>query len=267
MQKRRLLAFALAGALSGCYPEPSPEDSLDADISEEPGPDSSSSETPSPGTGKPDFQLESLRGPASLSTTSSKLLRAMACNRGGSPNSTEVAFFLSRDTLLDESDEWVATSTPVPLSPESCLEVSAHVGSHIAHTIPARSYFLIAVVDPDNQLPEQVETNNQRLGSSIRVDFNPPPAPILSWLPNGGAARPPRLVARSEANAIIRVYLGNSCAGEPVAQGQSTWGSYYDHFPIDVPSSYPASSYSARAYDDAYEGNGSVCSTIGPPPE
>ncbi|MFL5346252.1 MAG: hypothetical protein ACJ8AT_15800 [Hyalangium sp.] len=99
------------------------------------------------------------------------------------------------------------------------------------------------------------------MGPDDSVDFTPPPAPFLSWAPGSGAQPLPRLVARSERGATIRVYSGSSCLGLSVAKSGSGQGAYCE-LAIDV-SRYPASSYSARAYDEA--GNSSGCSTIPAP--
>jgi len=255
MQKRRLLALALASALTGCYIEPYPEDPFEPNFPEDPSTDPSF-----PDMGRPDLQIESLTGLSVLSTASQDLLRARLCNRGGSSASAEVSFFLSRDMLLDQSDALVGTSSRLSVTAGSCRDVSARV---VAPALPARSYYLIALADPDDEVAEEWEDNNQRSGGSVHVDFNPPEAPVLSWVTSSGSVQLPKLSARSETNATIRVYSGSTCSGAPVANGVSNTGSYCE-MPIDI-SSYPASSYSARAYD--YAGNGSGCSSIQTPAE
>ncbi|HYI02343.1 hypothetical protein [Hyalangium sp.] len=255
MQKRWLLALALTSALTGCYVEPYPEDPFGPEFPEDPFEDPFF-EDPS-GLGKPDFVLESLTGPFALSTAPQELLRARLCNRGDTSSSTEVSFFLSKDALLDSRDVLVATSSRISVPAEGCREVTGRVGTL---ELAARTYHLIAVADADDRVSEQLEGNNEREGGDIRVDFNAPPAPLLSWV-DSGSMQLPRLIARSETNAKIRVYAGDSCYGEPVADGISSDDSYCE-MPIDV-GSHPASSYSARAYD--YAGNASGCSSIPTP--
>jgi hypothetical protein len=244
---RHWLAVALTSALMGCYVEPYPDDSFDPDFPEDP--------TLPQDDGRPDFQLESLTGPPALSMASQDLLRARLCNRGAASGSTEVTFFLSTDTVLDQRDAWLGSSSRISLMAGSCRDASARV---VTPAVSEGRYFLLALADPNDMALEGWENNNLRVGGSTWVDFTAPSSPALSWVTGTGS---PRLTARSEANVTIRVYSGGSCAGAPVANASSGAGAYCE-MPINV-SSYPASSYSARAYDEA--GNGSGCSSIPAP--
>ncbi|MBN1206472.1 MAG: hypothetical protein JXB05_16415 [Myxococcaceae bacterium] len=246
---RRWLAGALAGALAGCYVGPSPEE---PDFPEDP----TWPEEPGTGTGLPDFQIGTVTAPSALSLGSEVQLQARLCNRGDTAGSTEVSFYLSRDNFLDPLDTWVATSTTIFVPSGGCRDASEWV---MAPDVPEGSYVLIALADADELVHERQESNNSRVGSSTLVDFSAPPLPALSWLL--GSSELPRLVVRSEANTVIRVYSGGSCAGTPVASSNSGTGAYCE-MPMDI-SGYPASSYSARAYDSA--GNASGCSTIPAP--
>lgn len=254
MQMRRWLAGVLAGTLVGCYVGPYPEDpDVDPDYPEDP----SWPHEPVPGTGKPDFQIESLTGPSALSLASQELLRARLCNRGDAAGSTAVSFYLSKDNLLDPADVWVSTSATTSLPAGSCREVTARPETP---NLQEGNYVLMAFADADELISEARENNNHRVGSSARVDFTPPPNPALSWKPGTSSSRP-QLVVRSEANTLVRVYSGGNCSGTPVGESNSGPGAYCE-LPIDLPS-YSSSSYSARAYDAA--GNASGCSHIPAP--
>src|SRR6218665_4137 len=101
MLKKRLLALALTGSLTGCLVEPYPEDPFDPNF-----PDG-------PSSIMPDLQIESVTGPSSLGSNSQDFLRARLCNRGGSLATTDVSFFLSKDKVLDPLDRRVGTSEQV----------------------------------------------------------------------------------------------------------------------------------------------------------
>jgi hypothetical protein len=205
--------------------------------------------------GQPDFQIETVTAPSALGRSSRDELEARLCNRGDTADTTEVSFYFSRDSILDPSDLWVTTSMPTFVPSGSCRDVSERV---FAPDIQEGSYVLIALADADELIRERRESNNSRAGGTLRVDFTAPPSPSLSWLPGTGS---PRLVVRSEANNVIRVYSGGTCAGTPVASSNSGSGAYCE-MPIDLSGS-PASTYSVRAYDSA--GNGSGCSPIPAP--
>jgi hypothetical protein len=246
---RKWLVVAFTSALMGCYTEPFPDDSFDPDF---PG-----AEDPfqPPETGRPDFQIESLTGPAALSISSQDLLRARLCNRGTASGSAEVFFFLSANAILDQSDAWVNSSSRITVSAGSCRDATARV---LTPVLPEGRYFLIALADPEQKEIEEWENNNLRVGSATLLDFTAPQAPALAWLTSAGS---PRLTVLSDAHVNIRVYSGGTCSGSPVASSNSGPGSYCE-VPINMLSN-PANTYSARAYDEA--GNASGCSPIPAP--
>lgn len=243
MLKQRLLALALTGALSGCIVESYPEDPFDPNF-----PDG-------PSTMMPDLEIESVTGPSQMGPNSQDFLRARLCNRGGSFAITDVSFFLSKDKVLDPLDMRVGTSGQVTVEAGTCQEVMAQVKMQ---GVDQAGYYLFAVADPNDWTLESSETNNERMGAKLWVDRNVPPVPTLSWLTGNGQ---PKLLASSELGVSIRVYQGSTCSGEPVVNGYPTENGYCE-MPIDV-SSYPATSYSARAYDSV--GNASGCGSIQAP--
>jgi hypothetical protein len=222
---------ALAGALVGCSMSSEPDDGS-AD-------------------GMPEFQLEMLTGPSKLGTRHNDPMVVKLCNRGGVPGSTEVGFFLSRDSMIDEGDEFLVSSETTLVPAGTCTWVSAKVQTL---DMLEGSYYLGAIADPHDLVREGNESNNRHLGRPTRVDLTPPPAPVLSWLePTGSSSPVPNLHARSEPSATILIFRGDSCEGMPVGDPTSP-------FYCPDPYSGPVSSYSARAYDSA--GNASDCTSI-----
>ncbi|MDY7232701.1 CARDB domain-containing protein [Hyalangium rubrum] len=245
---------ALAGALVGCSAGPYPGD---PDFDTEPGgwdgPGAPSD------TGMPDFQLELVTGPSELGANTATLLRARLCNRGEVEASTEVAFFLSLDNVIDERDEYLSTSMRVPVSAGYCRDASARA---VMPSVGEGSYFLGAIVDPQGRVSEVSESNNQRGGGRILVDITAPAAPVLAWTTQGsGIPQLPQLSVQTEANATVRIYGGGSCQGMPLADS-ATGSNTYCEVPLDLPS-YSVISYSARAYD--FAGNASSCTNIPAP--
>jgi hypothetical protein len=243
MLKQRLLALALTGALTGCYVESYPEDPFDPNFPEDPT---------LPSAGAPDLQIESVTGPSQMGPNSQDFLRARLCNRGGGIATTDVSFFLSKDKFLDPLDRRVGTSEQVTVKAGDCKDVMAQV---MMQGVAQEGYYLSAVADPSDWVMESSETNNERIGPRIWVDRNAPPVPTLSWVTGT------QMLASSELGTKILVYQGSTCSGEPVVFGYPSQDGYCV-MPIDI-SSYPAASYSARAYDSV--GNASGCGTIPAP--
>jgi hypothetical protein len=252
MRKQWWLALALAGTLAGCYVDPYSD--FDPNF-----PDDPTMPGGSGGVLGVDFFIDSLTGPSVLSSASQKEVHAKLCNQGNIFGLAEVAFFLSKDNILDERDELVATSSRISVPEGSCRDASAQVGTL---TLPATSYFLLAIADPDDFTFEANERNNHGTGGRISVDFEPPPRPRLSWVSATDPSQLPRLRVESEFNAIVHVYLGGSCTGAPVADA-NTCARGFSQVPIDT-SQFPANTYSVRTYDGGE--NPSPCSSI-PAPE
>ncbi|WP_224240680.1 CARDB domain-containing protein [Hyalangium gracile] len=252
MRMRRWLALALAGTLAGCYVDPYGDDF-------DPGfPDGPSLPDDPGDTEGADFALESLTSPSALGLSSQASLRARVCNWGDASGRVEVSFFLSKDVSLDARDTRLATSARISLTAGDCREASAPVRTV---DLPEGTYFLMALADPDNLIREPAESDNFRLGNSVRVDFTAPPAPVLSWAPSTGPTQLPRLRVGSEPNVTVRVYRGGICEGTAVT-ASSTGPRMDSELPVDVVGN-PATSYSARTFDEA--GNGSACSSIAAP--
>jgi hypothetical protein len=207
-----------------------------------------------PPEGLPEFQLELLTGPGHLGTGWKDLMVVQLCNRGGVPSSTEVGFYLSRDSLIDESDTFLASSQTTQVPAGSCRSVSAKAETP---RVLEGTYYLGAIANPHHRVREGDERNNSYLGRTVRVDLTPPPVPVLAWLDPSGVSSPvPNLSAQSEPEASILLYRGDRCTGMAVANLTSGTSCPY---PDGTPE-YVVSSYSARAYDLA--GNVSDCTSI-----
>ena len=196
-------------------------------------------------TGRPDFQLDSLTGPSALSIASQDLLRARLCNRGDRSGATEVSFFLTRDIIIDSRDERLATTTRTTVLAGSCREVSARVS---LPNMLEGSYTLAARADADERVFEDREDQQPADGGHPWVDLTPPPTPFLSWVLDSGAGQMPRLTARSEANATVRGLSGRNLLRHARGELEPPARAPTCEVPMDM-STYPSSSYSARAYD------------------
>lgn len=245
MYARRWWALALAGTLAGCVVEPHPDDDWDTEPPPTQWPDD-----PDPDTRAPDFQMESLTGPADLGAGSQQV-KVRLCNIGTASGTTEVAFFLSRDRTIDWADVLLATTPRVTLAAGECREGTTWV---TAPAVPEGSYVLGARVDPNERVAESSESNNIRTGAFVLVDRTGPQTPAPTWT-SGGTTR--SLVIETEPGATVRVYSGSGCTGPEVANTVVESGSSCE-VPISVPSSSSAGTYSVRVYDAA--GNGSSCS-------
>ena len=227
---------ALAGALVGCTV------SSDAE----------------PVDGRPEFQLEMLTGPSKLGTRYKDPMVISLCNRGDVPGSTEVGFYLSRDSMIDASDEFLASSETTPVPAGTCRSVLARAETP---RVLEGSYYLGAIADPHDLVNEGNESNNHYVGKTVLVDLTPPPAPVISWQEQtGGSSQVPNILARSEPNATILLFRGDSCSGMAVVNLTSGSTCPYP----DDGSGYVVTSYSVRAYDSA--SNASDCISIPVPP-
>jgi hypothetical protein len=153
-------------------------------------------------------------------------LRAQVCNLGDNSGRAEVSFFLSKDAFLDSRDALLTTSSRIFVPAGSCREASAPATEL---DVPAGSYFLLAMVDPDNLVFESDELNNRRVGSSIRVDFSggdqpqtdtlPPAPPVVSeatWQ-SVTTQQVLRVKGTTEPGAEVGVFIDVACQGFPVA--------------------------------------------------
>ncbi|MDC0712284.1 CARDB domain-containing protein [Stigmatella sp. ncwal1] len=253
MRIQKWWAGALASALVGCVVGPYPDD-WDS------GNGSGGSEVPSPWEPDPgatgvDFQVEFLSGPSALGVGS--LVRARLCNRGTVSGTTQVAFVLSRDAVIDSRDAWLGSSESFLVQPGKCQEVSASVN---VPDVAEGTYVLGAIADLEDRVRESNENNNFRSGSSIQVNRTGPSLPSLSWrAPKASdSLQVPHLVVQSAPGSTIRVYASQNCTGSEVASGEAGSGSSCE-IPIYTPG-YTSGGYSARSYNGA--GNASGCASI-----
>ncbi|WP_257446546.1 CARDB domain-containing protein [Archangium lipolyticum] len=121
----------------------------------------------------PDFVVTVVSGPASARLGQPIIASVTVCNQGTQPDSTEVELYLSSDAVITPPVP-PAPSDDMPLGrvvtdylqPGQCQtlsqEVHAMAPSHGA-------WYLGAVADPDNQRPETLEDNNNRVGNRIGI--------------------------------------------------------------------------------------------------
>jgi hypothetical protein len=254
MRIQKWWACALASALVGCVVEPYPEDWEYEDGPSVPGTNPNPWE-PGPGATGVDFQVEFLSGPSALGVGS--LVRARLCNLGSAPGSTQVAFVLSKDALIDSRDAWLGSSESLLVQPGQCQEVSARLN---VPDVQEGTYVLGAIADLENRVSESNERNNTRSGSSVQVDRTPPAMPSLSWRAPGAsdALQVPHLRIQAERGSVVRVYSSQNCTGTEVGSSETGSGTSCE-IPIYTPG-YTGSLYSARSYDSV--GNGSGCATV-----
>ncbi|WP_263436629.1 CARDB domain-containing protein [Stigmatella hybrida] len=254
MRIQKWWAGALASAFVGCVVAPYDDAWEGDDLPSVPGPNPEPW-VPTPGPSGVDFQVEFLSGPSTLGVGS--LVRARLCNRGSAPGTTQLAFVLSQDAVIDARDAWLGSSESFLVQAGQCQEVSASLDMP---DVAAGTYVLGAIADLENRVGESNERNNARAGGNVQVDRSAPSMPSLSWRAPGASdsLQVPHLVVRTEPRATVRVYGSPNCTGPVVASSETGAGTSCE-IPIYTPG-YSAGVYSARSYNGA--GNASGCATV-----
>ncbi|QSQ20700.1 hypothetical protein JY651_36530 [Pyxidicoccus parkwayensis] len=124
----------------------------------------------------PDFVVTSVTGPTSVRTSDSMSVTVQTCNQGTQSGSVAVELYLSSDNVITPNG-------PSGPSPDIYLQyVPVYLGAGECRTDTVQTpvwvstegaYYLGAVADPMNQLPETNETNNIKLGGRIGVGNKP----------------------------------------------------------------------------------------------
>ena len=83
-------------------------------------------------------------------------------------NVNSVDLFLSSDQTLDAGDLSLGSGTVSVLDPGASVDVTINVT--VPETQALGDYFLIAIVDPDDVIPETNETNNQQVQPVMVVE-------------------------------------------------------------------------------------------------
>ncbi|WP_164017782.1 CARDB domain-containing protein [Pyxidicoccus trucidator] len=124
---------------------------------------------------RPDFVVTSVTGPASTQSGQPFNASARVCNQGTMSGSTDVALYLSEDSVITPSSpsgpgpDFLAGSMPTGnLEPGQCLTltVNASSGGNLRGSL-----YLGAIADPYGWIGnELIEDNNTRVGSRITVN-------------------------------------------------------------------------------------------------
>ena len=146
------------------------------------------SPTPSPSTNKPDLIVVSVDGPTTGSPGGSILLTDTVKNQGGvSAASFSVHFYLSTNTLITTSVDTLLGSRNVSslsVGSSSIKSTSLDIPSSVSPGL----YYLGAIVDKDDVVSEDDETNNTGFDPvqiSVQSLTSPTPTPNASPTPSG----------------------------------------------------------------------------------
>jgi subtilisin family serine protease/subtilase family serine protease len=116
----------------------------------------------------PDLIVSSFVAPASAAAGITFNVSDTTKNQGsGSADASTTRFYLSANTLLDASDVSLGNRSVSPLAAGASDAVSTPL------TLPAGTaagtYYVIAQADTVNTVPETIETNNNRVSSTVKV--------------------------------------------------------------------------------------------------
>jgi subtilase family serine protease len=120
-----------------------------------------------------DFEVVSVKGPASVTTGGFFTAQVKVCNQGTMGDSTSVDLYLSSDPIISPpvppappTDYLVENAGTGYLQPGQCQTVAI---SGPAWVSPSGAYYLGAVVDPYNSAAELIEDNNSLAGGRMGV--------------------------------------------------------------------------------------------------
>lgn len=119
-----------------------------------------------------DVLVRDVKGPSVVQPGSTFPVSFTVCNEGSRPvgvGAFSVDFVLSSDTTINYQDRPVSGMSSPHLDPGQCLTQSVEA----THHGPMGSFFLGAVVDANDQLPELFEDNNFVAGSPLLVGSAP----------------------------------------------------------------------------------------------
>lgn len=156
-------------------------------------------------------------------------------NRGTTPESVRVEFYLSPDRFISTSDTLLGATT-LYLSSGTTSTLQAG-GAYIPPTIAPGNYYLGYVVDPANSISEVEELNNAvaLVGSTNVPDYSPPMA-CLSADPMSGAEP-------------LHVSFDGSCSSDPdgsIVSYQWDFGDGSSRTGASVLHVYPEGTYTVR---------------------
>ncbi|MFT3770242.1 MAG: CARDB domain-containing protein [Minicystis sp.] len=120
----------------------------------------------------PDLIIASVTGPASAMPSSSFTASVKVCNQGTAPSSwADVELHLSTDTNITVEDPIAGFVSVGYLDPGQCQTTS--VNAYANASGPATAYYLGAIVDRLNNVPELIESNNTAVSSLIGIGNAP----------------------------------------------------------------------------------------------
>jgi subtilase family serine protease len=121
----------------------------------------------------PDLVVQSISGPPSVSPNSPFTLSITVCNQGTTPSQgTQVNAYLSADATITQADTGLGGASVDPLDAGACETVTVN-GFSPGYWLQQGAYTLGAIVDPQNWVPELIETNNATAGTVIGFGYGP----------------------------------------------------------------------------------------------
>lgn len=118
-----------------------------------------------------DLTLTAVSGPATAKDGQSVSLSATVKNVGSvtAPAST-VRWYLSTDNVITTADTPLASLATASLNSGSSKKIGTT--ATVPAGVPAGTYFIGAIADPDNLLAETDDTNNARAGGTVVVSYS-----------------------------------------------------------------------------------------------
>jgi hypothetical protein len=115
---------------------------------------------------KADLIVSAVTGPASAPPGSPFTAAVTICNQGVAPSyGSSVEVRLSTDTSIGAEDLPVGGAAVSNLDPGQCVNVNVSAFA----SAPEGAYYVGAVVDPGNAVPELIESNNSRAGGPLAI--------------------------------------------------------------------------------------------------
>ncbi|MCP3141926.1 CARDB domain-containing protein [Pyxidicoccus xibeiensis] len=120
---------------------------------------------------RPDLVVSSVTAPTSISSGQPLTATVQVCNQGTTPSgSTQADVFLSPDSAITPADAPLGMASLGVLAPGECQDATV---TGTPGPFQEGTYFVGAIVDRANTVPEFVETNNTKAGSRIGVGDRP----------------------------------------------------------------------------------------------
>lgn len=127
---------------------------------------------------RPDFVVIDVTAPTSVQSGQSLTAQVVVCNQGTLADLATTELYLSADGTIrpytggpwGPEDSRVAGGSTGVLNPGQCVTLTLSGNAYPPRPyITPGSYYLAAVVDPYNYVPELVENNNTRVDSIISL--------------------------------------------------------------------------------------------------